>query len=264
MQIKKDRGLLMKYLRIFLLVLTSMVCTGFTCLPRVYTPPIRLWPDETSPKPLAKGENAVSATGGWGAGISIGDDWSCGGGALTYRRGLTNGVEGSVNVSYIRLSTGEYHLNIEPQAFSARAAVKASLPELSRFVSVRAGAGLGTTGAGQYAGLDLGIIVGWHNPYVVPFINGGGYVSFPFNTRAIIFFPADSNSTQVYADNFETTYGVEGGGGVKYYILSKERQAPDKISLGVYAVGKVTLLKALYHDVVEWPVSIGTGMEVEF
>lgn len=254
----------MKYMRVFLLVLTSMLCMGFTCLPRVYTPPIRLWPDETTPKPLAKGENSVSATGGWAGGIGVFDGWSTGSGTLTYRRGLLDGAEGGVNISYLRVPTDEYHLNVEPQAFSVRASVKASTPKLGRFISARAGAGLGTTGAGQYAGLDLGIILGWHNPYWVPFVSGGGYVSFPFNARAIIFFPADSNSTQVYADNFETTYGVEGGGGVKYYILSKERQKPDKISLGVYAVGKVTLLKAEYHDVVEWPVSIGTGMEVEF
>jgi hypothetical protein len=255
----------MKYL---LVILTGMLCLAASCTIRVYTPPTRLWPDETSPMPLAKGRNAVSATGGWAQNFSIFDDWSTGSGTLTYRRGLSDRVEGEVNISYLRVPTREYHLNVEPQAFSVRAAVKASTPELSRLISVRAGAGLGTSGAGQYAGLDLGFILGWHNPYLVPFFTGGGFVSVPFNARAIIFFPPDSNTMvaqhYVYADNLETTYGIEGGGGVKYYILSKERKNPDKISLGVYAVGKITLLKALYHDVVGLPVSAGLGAEVEF
>lgn len=261
-------GLPMRYVRVSLVVFAGILCMAASCPPRVYTPPTRIWSNETSPMPLAKGSKALSVTGGWGVrgGLSC---WNGSGGALTYRGGLGDSMEdvlkmeGELNLSYLRIDRDVYKLNIEPQAFSLRAALKVSPPGISRFVSARAGMGLGTTGAGQYAGFDFGFVLGWYNSLVVPFVNVGWYVSFPFYAIRMLFLTEDPNSSLVSTDSLETTYGMDVGAGLKFYILSKERPEPDKISLALFIMMKSTLLRAENHDD-EWPVAGVSGIEVEF
>jgi hypothetical protein len=218
--------------------------------------------------PLAKDAQTISATGGWAGGVEIFSGWSTGSGTLAYHRGLFNSVEGGVSASYLRVSNNGYNLNIEPQAFSLRLSAKASTPAVSKFASARFGVGLGTSDAGQYVGTDLGLVFGWDNPYVVPFLSGGAYASFPFNTKVVMFFNENSgnntNGTTVDADNLETTYGVEAGAGLKVYLLNKNRRNPNKVSLGLFGVGKITVLRAEYHSDVETPISGGGGIELEF
>ena len=243
---------------------TNMYCS---CEPRMYTPPARLWPQETSPKPLDAGTSALAAAGGMSFGY-CGFDFTAGSGSLTYRRGLPHGLETNATVSYLRLSTsgygattGEDRQSFAPSAVSFHLGARYGPRALQRFVSGRLGAGMGFSPVANYAGLDLGTVLGWHNPWVVPFVSPGLYVSFPFNTKRVYVVDLEDRVSGITADEADITWGFEAGGGLKVFVLSKERADPDPWTLGFYVVGKTTSLMSRNRPT-DWPTSVGGGIEI--
>lgn len=242
---------------------TNMYCS---CDPRMYTPPARLWPQETGPKPLDAGSSAFAAAGGMSFGY-CGFDLTAGSGSLTYRRGLPHGLEANGTVSYLRLGTSGYSVtagknrdSFTPGAVGVHLGARYGPGALQRFVSGRLGAGMGFSPVGNYVGFDLGTVVGWHNPRVVPFVSPGLYVSLPFNTKRVYFIDLEDQPF-ITADEADITWGFEAGGGLKVFVLSKERADPDPYTLGFYVVGKTTSLMSRNRPT-DWPTSVGGGMEI--
>jgi hypothetical protein len=228
-----------------------------TCQPRLYTPPVRLWTQE-SPAPLAEGENAVSFFGGGHLGVYMGfDEFRAASGAMTYRRGLTDLLELQGQASLLSVSPRSSAPDVGTRSPGLRLGLKFSPKPLRRVLSLRGGAGIGFSEAGEYAGADLGVSFGYENPYCTPFLNGGVYISQPFNTRMVFFGTGE-------ADIAERSMGFDGGLGLKFLPVRSARnggRAPFDVA--TYGVGAWTMVTSPHHDPI-WPLSVGGGVEVVF
>jgi hypothetical protein len=201
-----------------------------TCNPKLYSPPTRLLSLET-PALLEPREQSLTLAGGNHDHFDIFHDFEAYSGTAVYRRGLTNNLEGSAGVSFLSVSPAGYSLDFNPITGSVRAAVKYNPSYLERFWALRGGVGLGFSPIGEYATGDVGLILGFENPWVTPFVSGGCFRSQPFDTRRVEF---DTNSH--YTDELDRTWGWEFGGGIRIGPFPVDKGQ----SLAIYILGART------------------------
>ena len=227
------------------------------CNPRVYSPPSRLWSVET-PALLEPDDQSLSLAGGTHFGY-CGFDFNAYSGTAIYRRGLTNNLEGSAGISFIGISPQEYSIDFVPVTGSVRAAVKYNPSSLKRFWALRSGAGLGFSPVGEYVTGDAGLIIGFDNPWLTPFVSGGGYISQPFFTRVVDFGVDEEGGGS--ADEAELTYGWEFGGGFRIGPFDFINDGP---SVAIHVLGAWTNCTSPNHRESDSPISIGGGLEFFF
>jgi hypothetical protein len=147
------------------------------CITHAFAPPVRGDPVE-SPAVLAPRETAI--VGGGSAAYGSGDlgRYTV---SVRMRRGLVRRLEGSLAVNAFRYES------VQTTAATLGAGVKycAILDPGRCALALTAGAGGGAYDRGALFGGDAGAILGWENPYLVPFIGARIGVGVPVAPRAV-------------------------------------------------------------------------------
>lgn len=254
-----------------LLIILSLLNIYSTCKPRILTPPARMWPNET-PGSLGKGTNAVRMTGG--AHLALSHGWMGGFGyqagswTLAYHRGFTDLLEAGVQASLLAIDDQGWDVDKKPYVGNIRIAAKLSPEPVRRLLGLRSGLGIGFSDAGEFFCIDGGLILGFENPYIVPFLNPGMYISFPFNTETVDFGVDDDDPDDPmptgYADDLEITWGFEAGLGFKLYPLGFFKKSEFRKSFAIYGISSFTQCVVQHHEDIELFLSFGGGIEVSF
>lgn len=184
----------------------AALITGLSgCAYHAYSPPARTLPLE-SPQVLPSGAQGVSGQA-YLAGAAFGP--SLLGGALRYRRGVAQDLEGSAEASFFHVTDRDDDVHTWPQVYAARAGLKYQ-PVSALALSF--GLGGGGSAAGGFISPDLGAVVGYENPYVVPFLSGRAFTSQPLGARSI--YLGSDDGTPRYSKP-QTTYGLGAGIGLR-------------------------------------------------
>jgi hypothetical protein len=149
-------------------------------------------------------------------------------GSAVVRRGITEKVEVSGEVSYLRVLVEEQenapHLN--PGLYAARAGVKLAP---NHYVAVTSGVGGGyAPAAGSFGAIDVGGVVSYDNCYVVPFASVAGFVSQPLGAKAVDFGEHGKSTAS-------TSYGLTSAAGVEVPLSHqrcREGRASTKLQVG--------------------------------
>ena len=159
--------------------LTLALLLGLGCSPYVHSPPGRTFPLE-SPKALFPRETGVQVEGGGVGGAEIGAP----GFTLRVRHGIVKGLDGSAEFNFGKIRPDDQYrfAGAKPYVFAGRIGVKYAFID---HVAIVAGVGLGGWAGGGFASPDIALILGYENPYVVPFATIGGYTSHPFRTKLV-------------------------------------------------------------------------------
>ena len=197
------------------LATTSLLLAAATalagCPTHVLSPPSQFLPLE-SPAPLAAGETWLGAEGGVGGAV-FGPDVATG--AVVARRGLTDTLELRADATLASiLANGR--ADTSPWIGSGRVGVKALFAPSFPHLAWTAGLGGGTSAGGAFATADLGVIVGYENPIIVPFLSVAGLVSVPLTRHEVDITRADAEpGDPAVLDTPNTTLGARVGFGVR-------------------------------------------------
>ena len=132
-----------------------------------------------APATLPPGE--LSMTGSWGEAGGI-LDYDFATYQMKLRYGLAKGCDVNLGGSILSLlHQGNTWQDYCRNAYGINAGSK--LEVLPRFVSVACDAGFGFSDLGNYASMEVDVIAGYENKYVVPFLQCGVYESMPFTPR---------------------------------------------------------------------------------
>jgi len=185
-------------------VMGAAVTLSTGCNHEVYSPPARMLPLE-SPATLGYGETGVQLEGG-AHGAIFGPQGESG--TVRVRRGIADGTDASGEVSVLHVD-GSSAAGTYPYAFAARGGVK---QRLTPWLSVGAGFGGGASAGGGFLSPDIGAVVGYENPYLVPFLSVRGGVSAPFATHTVdTSTPSDGVGKYVYTPPFTWVGGAVAG-----------------------------------------------------
>lgn len=175
------------------------MCLG-GCANQAFSPPTG-WVPAEEPVPLAPGERRI------GGGIGIGDigldaaDIS--GGNVRYRQGLSELLELQAEGALVVITeeTREF-----PGILSGRVGLKggfsASLPHLGW----TAGLGLGGSAGGVFTAADVGLQLGYVNPYLTPWIGLSAIASVPITSEEVDL--AREDDEEPILDHPVTTFGA--------------------------------------------------------
>lgn len=175
--------------RFALLVLLAVLASG--CSFHAFSPPSRLLTLESA-ETLKEGETSIGAEGGVG-GFVFGDVSGLGG--VRVRRGLADGVEGSVDAAAGYVAGGTFSCDggtsdcAPGAARGAGGALRLGVkwaPWVRHF-AVTGGLGGGGSLLGGFFGADVGVIASYDNPYFVPFASTTLGVSLPFMAPTLHF-----------------------------------------------------------------------------
>ncbi|MDH3483364.1 MAG: hypothetical protein OEM16_03980 [Myxococcales bacterium] len=214
------------------LVLGLMLVSG--CIAYVHSPPGRSFPLETS-KALYKRETGIQLEAGGGVGADVGLP----GFNLRVRHGIVDKLDGSFELGYLRIKTDGPNLaNSDRNLVTGRLGVKY---EIIKHIAVTAGVAGGAWAGGTFVSPDVSLILAWENPYVVPFVDGGGYTSHPLGEKPVRivedFFRGNSEVFRV-APVF--TYGWTAGFGLRIPLVrNTENATAPAIVLGTRFRGAI-------------------------
>lgn len=226
------------------LALVLFLAASAGCVRQVWSPPAGYVPLE-GPAPIAPGEVRVGASFG-GGGVGIGADLV--GGALKYRRGMEQiEVQGEVAAVVV---AEDSEAGTFPAILSARAGMKGLLVPGFRHAAWRLGAGLGGSAGGVFGALDGGFVLGFDNPWVVPWAEVGGIVSVPLSSEDVDITKPDDDERII--DHPVTTIAGRVGFGLA-------------VNIGSYATTSLGIAWVFLNDihgVAEQVTQIGLGVEV--
>jgi hypothetical protein len=155
-----------------------LLCVGLnSCITHAFAPPLRAVALE-SPRILQPKQTAIAAAGSWGAGAG---DLTKETVSVRVRRGIAARVEAS-------LETNAFHYDtVQTTAALARAGVKyCPIADGRRCpLALTLGLGGGAYDHGVLFGGDGGAIVGFENPYLVPFLAGRLGFGVPVSARPV-------------------------------------------------------------------------------
>lgn len=192
----------------------------FGCTPYVHSPAGRSFPLEAA-KALNPRETGIQVEGGGGFGGNV----DLGGLTARVRHGLVKGLDGNFEAGFqrFRISSGGYQLS-NRNIFTARLGIKyAPIEHVALVVGL---AGGGWTGGG-FIGPDVSLIVGYENPYCVPFINVGGYGSMPVRENIITLVDTGASVDEDYIAAPTNTIGWTVGVGIRVPV-SHEKDGSTK------------------------------------
>ena len=182
---------------------TTSCITG--CSYHAFSPPTRVVPLE-SPQVLPQARHSVAAQV-----IDTGAVWgpSFLGAAVRYRRGLWDKLEGSAEASLLHVTKQPDDVDIWPQGYSVRGGLKFQPLD---WVALGVGVGGGGSAFGGFVSPDIGLVVGYENPYIVPFIEGRAFISQPIGARSL-YVGQDDGETRYTKP--QTTWGLAAGLGLR-------------------------------------------------
>ncbi len=166
-------------------LLASLALTGAGgCVNHVYSPPARTLPLETAAT-LAPHRHALALEGS-GHGAMFGPSLESG--TLRYRQGVAPGleVEAEGSAMYVDEQTSA---NTNHMIYAGRLGFR---HPFGRYVAASVGLGGGFDAAGAFFSPDMGGVVAWENPYLVPFFSLRGFLSLPIAARAVDTSKADN------------------------------------------------------------------------
>ena len=158
--------------------LALVALAGTACSHRVYSPPARMMP-LASP---AVAEGVVVGGSVSTQGALFGPDVVGASGQVRY--GATETLETSAEVMVVHVE-GDSVADTHPNIYGARVGVKWAPEPVSRFLALTGGVGGGASAGGGFVSPDLGLVVGWENRYVVPFVGFEASVSLPIDAQAV-------------------------------------------------------------------------------
>lgn len=191
--------------------LAAIVSLGSVgCQRHIFSPPARTVPLD-APRVLAPGETAINVTGSHTDSVF---DANVNGGTLGVRRGLTERVELQAEASGYHVDADEQtRASISRTAVAGRVGTKVGL--FRRHVSAFGGLGGGHHAAGGFLTPDVGLILGFDNPYFVPFVLGRVGVSQPIGAKTLdLSKPDETPGTALAKPLLSTYYGFTIGGRV--------------------------------------------------
>lgn len=183
------------------------------CAPHVYSPPARVSALESA-KPVAKDETS--------GGVAVGMQGEVFGfetldASARVRRGVTEHSELGLDANMMRVNDSEAAADVDPYIWSARAGGKWAPALLEDHIALIYGIGAGTSEGGPFVSPDVGAVLAWENPYLVPFASVNGFVSEPLDAR-----PVDVSTHEegvgTNVQTASTTWGATVTGGLKWPI----------------------------------------------
>jgi hypothetical protein len=168
--------------------LSVLLCGA--CSPVALSPAIRTIPLETAQTVRAE-HVAVRASGG-GSSEVFGPHVAGGSGGLSV--GLVDSVELQLDGSFVYVFGLDEHRSLSPYAAAGRIGIKHQPLDWLAFT---AGVGTGSGPWGAFMGGDLGVIVAYENPYVVPFFAARMQLSLPVNGQTETFVSMQSDGSDM-------------------------------------------------------------------
>ncbi len=188
-----------------LVLVTSAAGCGF----RAYSPPGG-WARSEHVAPVAKGESAVTAAFHAGGGV-FGPDLV--GGDVGVRHGVTETLELQGDLGYA-------HIDENPRADIFRGIVMGRVGVKGRFaagldhLSWHTAIGAGGHAGGGFISPELGLQVGYENPYITPWFRATAFVSHPIGPREVDLAEAGDESPDL--DTPLVTFGLRLGTGLSF------------------------------------------------
>jgi hypothetical protein len=159
--------------------IASLAVVGLIgCTADVYLPPARFFPLESAAT-LPPGDTGIQIEGALHGAIT---GVSAESGTMRVRHGISDGTDGSFEVSVLHIAGGGPG-DSYPYAFASRAGIK---HRVTPWLSVTAGLGGGASAGGGFISPDLGAILAYENPYIVPFLAVRGSFSQPFDAQPVV------------------------------------------------------------------------------
>jgi len=223
-------------------------CLTLGCDHHAFSPPARALPLETV-APLSAGATGIQLEGGgheeaaWGPSLVSG--------TARVRHGVGEDTDLSVEATVLHVM-GQSTAGTNPDAGMARVGVK---HRVLPFLSLTAGVGGGGSAGGGFVSPDIGAIVAYENPYVVPFFAMRGTLSQPIAARPIN--TTGVGDTMTYINTPELTWIYGGTVGLRIPLWPHERVSGSLIG----GVG-ITMLNDRVEDA--GYVSASGGAEVVF
>lgn len=241
------------------LLVAACVVVVSGCINHAYSPPARLAMTE-SPATVAPEHWTIAASGG-GGGDVFGP--TIVGGTVAARTGINDSLdvafEGTLAYAYdketeVVNATTDETKEVLRHSFGVAAATRLKY-QFCPFASLAGGVGIGGTDMGGFLAPDLALIVGWENPYFVPFVTEDITLSLPFAPQPIDVGEDDDGTDLLDSPNMTLHVSTTGG---------------FKVPLGGWETGHapVSLIGTLTYD---WAVdkdendtffAIGGGVEV--
>ncbi|MCP4448559.1 MAG: hypothetical protein GY811_24965 [Myxococcales bacterium] len=196
------------------LIVPIIVPLTVACSRNIYTPPAR--PVMlTSPQTVDNGTTAVRASGSTSSELFGPSIYA---GTIGIRHGLADDLELVADSSYAQIAERSA-VGTNRAIGMARAGVKYR-PHESPNLAVIAGTGGGySPAAGAYGSADVGVIFGYENRYLVPFVSLGGYASVPLNPREVDV--TREGDEDQFLDKPEKTVGATLGAGLRVPLAHK-------------------------------------------
>jgi hypothetical protein len=199
-----------------LIITTFLVATATTlmgCNAHVYSPPARIAPMESS-KPVAEGTTSGGVSGGSQGELFGPETLSA---TAKVRHGVTEHSEVGVDANFMVVDDSQAAADIDPTIWSARVGGKWAPDPLGDYVSLIYGVGGGSSEGGQFVSPDVGVVMAYENPYVVPFVSVDGYVSEPINAQPVdVSLNEDGVGTNIQTAS--RTWGATFAGGLEVPI----------------------------------------------
>lgn len=211
-------------------IVVASVTLSTTCSYQVYSPPAHMVALESA-RTLAPGETTLAAKGTY-QGEVLEPDLAAG--SAVVRRGITEKVEMTGEVSYSRVLVGdqESDLHLNPGIYATRVGVKLAP---NHHLAVTSGIGGGVApAAGAFGAIDVGGIVSYDNCWVVPFASISGFVSQPVVAKAVDFGEHGKSTAS-------TSYGMTSAAGIEV-LLSHQRCREGRASTKLQVGANMTLL----------------------
>lgn len=230
---------------------TLVAAGSLGCSHNLYSPPARPMPLE-APRTLDTGKSSISLSGGR-SGALFGPEVAVG--TVTGRRGVADGVEATVEGSVIHVF-GDSAAPVSRDIVSGRAGAKVQLG--TRHVAATAGLGAGTSAGGPFLAPDLGVVAGYDNDVLIPFVSLHGMLSSPLGARDVDVTPADqARGTFVGRPRFTKGAGATLGGRLP---LGDPHSAGTSGAL----YGGMSFMKLFSHGEQEGFMGFGGGGEIIF
>jgi hypothetical protein len=205
-----------------------------------------------TPHTLAPGELGASMELA-AHGAAFGPDISVYGARV--RGGITEAVEASGELQVGHLFVEDDRVDTHPNVYGLRVGAKL-LP--FRHLALAAGLGAGASAAGIYASPDLGAIIAFENPYLVPFAAARGFVSLPISAESVLLGYDDEEDTdQPITDSPKLTVGASLSGGLRVPL----RRPGEERGSFLFGVSFTTMADA--DDDMSLS-GVATGLEVVF
>jgi len=192
------------------IVIGIVALTPIGCAHHVYSPPARSLPIETVAT-LEPGNTSLALETGVHGSVFGPDIFTSTGRA---RHTFTQNLEGVAEVNLMHLiddAEAQTHPNIYGLRFGCKY-------RLTNFLAFPYGIGGGYSEAGFFISPDLGAILAYENPYIIPFLSVRGYVSQPIGKRAV---DIGEDTEGEYIEKPDTTWGASGAIGGRVPVTSQ-------------------------------------------